>query len=385
MVFSSVPYIYHITLRLDDNGRHMCFNRLSQLLSLNLPNNIQELLVLFQWSLENPDLQFKDGVYNNNNSLPDGQYEGYTVKCRKENKIIFKCKVDNKERQFVKKDYCYECYSNDLKMGYVIIDNDYIFVNDKKKSGYIIGEKINKKDDEIRKKNKKFLSLNSVVLKSNKKNFKKGSYMELFILDSNKRCESESDNEDEKKNRVLIMKIGNNEIYYSKNELLLNDIKNKEIDLIKVEIGGDRIKPLSQYKIVFLKDFNGIIEIGSEGNKGDSFDDIVLNELRVFGDNGLIDDYIFTLPFIGKDLVGSNDFSIEITGDIKIIEKEFETEMLLKEIANICVYDNKYYVNKQEKKEEMVSKVKMSIELKEKWSSFQVFLSVCIIILVNNI
>lgn len=110
-VFRSVPYIYYITLRMKEEEKMECFNKLLSFLSLNLPNSIQELVILFQYPIEQPNYTFRDDIKSN---LPCGKYEQYYVECDSVDKIIFNSKIDNKDISFIKNEFYFECESNEV-------------------------------------------------------------------------------------------------------------------------------------------------------------------------------------------------------------------------------------------------------------------------------
>lgn len=249
-------------------------------------------------------------------------------------------------------------------MRYVTIDKNYILIT-QNKNDYTVGGRINNKEGS---KSKKFLNLNCFKLKGEKRCFKKGVSIELLLIDCKKDSE-EADNN----NNIMIMKIGSKEVYFHNHNLVIND--NKEI-LIEKEEGEER--QLSHYKIHFKKDINGSIEISNENNKRLNGDNVLLYELKIYENNRMINDYIFNLPFIGKDLISSNDFNLEIIDEIKTIEREIQTEMLLKENGNIFIYDDKYFINKQEMDMNKDSRMIINVELSN--SLFEIVLSVYIYI-----
>lgn len=208
------------------------------------------------------------------------------------------------------------------------------------------------------------MNLNCFKLKGKKIHFKKGVSIELLILDCQK---------DDEENNLMIMKIGSIEIYFVNHNLVIMDDNREEI---VVEEKEEEKEELSLYKLRFLKNINGSIEISNERNKGLNCDSVVLYELRVCENDKMTNDYIFSLPFIGKDLISSDDFNIEIIDEIKAVEREVETEMILKENGNIFIYENKYFINKEEMNIKKECGVVINVELSN--NLFEIVLSVYI-------
>lgn len=206
---------------------------------------------------------------------------------------------------------------------------------------------------------KGILNLSCIKLEGKIIKFNKNMFI-TFLLDFEE-CEDEI----EREIGLLILKIGKNQLYYKDNDIVLISERN-EVKLIKEH-------PL--YRIEFLRDMEESIEISGDCNFGKD-NKCYLSELRIYENNEIISDYIFSSPFIGKDLINRNDLRLEIIDGIKMKECESHRYRLLKESESIYNYGDEYYINKREI--EKAKKVDIQIELyKDKeWEEFVICLSV---------
>lgn len=263
-------------------------------------------------------------------------------------------------------------------MRYVQVYNnsDYIFVTDNG-NDYALGERVSECENKLKYneheiKSSEILNLNCMKLKGEKMQFNKDVVVD-FLLDFS---EETNDNN----NKMLIIKIGSNEFYFMNNDVLLeeNESKLKEVELHKEDP--------THYRITFSKDIYESIEISSNDNIGID-NECSISALRVYEKNELINNYMFTLPLIGKDLISTKDLNLEIIDEIKVNKGNTDVNKILKESDNIYNYDNMYYINKREIEmdENKELKIKIEVELKKEWEVIQFVLSVLILFLINLI
>lgn len=256
---------------------------------------------------------------------------------------------------------------------YVVVsnNNDYIFVTNNGKD-YVLGQKSTEYENKLKYneyeiKSSEMFNLNCIKLKGEKIPFNKDVVI-TFLLEYREKTDNNS--------KLVLIKIGSNEFYFMNDDVILEEDKSKEKE---VELKKENS---TLYRIAFLKDIYESIEISSNNNIGID-NECYLSELRVYEKNELFNNYIFTLPLIGKDLINTKDMYIEIIDDIIINKCNTDRNRILKESENIYNYDNMYYINQREIEMDNKNKrckIRIEVEMVKEWEEIEFVLTVYIYI-----